>query len=67
MNASKALQHSWIKMLERVGERVGSPWLMAKLNISQLKSFIARRKWHVSQHVVVMWQTCEGGPETAPS
>ena len=48
MSAPDALQHSWVRMLGGVGERVASPWLMAKLDISQLKSFITRRKWHVS-------------------
>ncbi len=50
LGASDALKHSWIKMLGGAGGRSHSPWPMARLDISQLKTFLARRKWHVSVH-----------------
>lgn len=45
MTAANALLHPWIKTLVQVGE---NSWPMARLNVSRLKTFNARRKWHVS-------------------
>ena len=49
LGATDAMKHSWINMLGGVGGRVSSPWPMAKLDMPQLKTFLARRKWHVSR------------------
>lgn len=45
MTAANALLHPWIKTLVQVGE---NSWPMARLDVSRLKTFNARRKWHVS-------------------
>ena len=44
LTASNALLHPWIKTLVQVGE---SSWPMARLDVWRLKTFNARRKWHV--------------------
>ena len=44
LTASNALLHPWIKTLVQVGE---NSWPMARLDVSRLKTFNARRKWHV--------------------
>ena len=44
MTAANALLHPWIKTLVQVGE---NSWPMARLDVSRLKTFNARRKWHV--------------------
>ena len=49
LTASNALLHPWIKTLVQVGE---NSWPMAKLNVSRLKTFNARRKWHVSVYTL---------------
>ena len=47
MTAANALLHPWIKTLVQVGE---NSWPMARLDVSRLKTFNARRKWHVSNN-----------------
>ena len=47
MSVSDALQHQWIRTLSRSREGATSPWPMARLDNSRLKTFNARRKWHV--------------------
>ena len=42
---------SLLQMLERVAVGSASPWPMVRLDVSRLRSFNARRKWHVSFHV----------------
>ena len=44
LTASNALLHPWIRTLVQVGE---NSWPMARLDVSRLKTFNARRKWHV--------------------
>lgn len=50
MTAANALLHPWIKTLVQVGE---NSWPMARLDVSRLKTFNARRKWHVRNTVIV--------------
>ena len=45
--------HSSLQTLGGVAAGSVSPWPMARLDTSQLKSFNARRKWHVSVCVCV--------------
>ena len=52
MTAANALLHPWIKTLIQVGE---NSWPMARLDVSRLKTFNARRKWHVRNTVQVEW------------
>ena len=50
MTAANALLHPWIKTLVQVGE---NSWPMARLDVSRLKTFNARRKWHVRNTVII--------------
>ena len=55
MTAANALLHPWIKTLVQVGE---NSWPMARLDVSKLKTFNARRKWHVRNTVIVDLMCC---------
>ncbi len=55
MTAANALLHPWIKTLVQVGE---NSWPMARLDVSRLKTFNARRKWHVRNTPVMNLIQC---------
>jgi hypothetical protein len=65
MSAYQAMQHDWIKTLRRVSveDVPASPWPMARIDISRLKAFNARRKWHTT--AVATDATAVFGPRSA--